>query len=465
MTERFQQLRPALLEVLDNDGLLTGSDVAQRSDCWPGREPSRALAVMLPRNTTQVSQLLHLCHAAGQPVVTQGGRTGLVHGTETASDEIILSLERMTAIEDCNPQAATITVQAGVPLQSVQELAEQHGLMFPLDLGSRGSCTIGGNIATNAGGMRVIRYGMTRQQVLGLEVVLADGTVLDSMNRMIKNNAGYDLKQLFIGSEGTLGVITRAVLRLQPLPGSEQNALLAVPSFNALTRLLHSLNRELGGRLSAFEVMWQSHYRTVAVESGKHIPPLPADQPWYVMVEALGSEPLHDAEQFERVLAQMLEQELAVDAVIAQSRAQRDSLWAIREDIPSIVAAMMPPVSFDVSLPIEAMERYVQGVEQALREQFGERGKLLVFGHLGDGNLHLVTSVGDASAETRRAIEQLVYTPLQALGGSVSAEHGIGLEKRDYLQLSRTPEEIALMQLLKRSLDPKGLLNPGKVIA
>ena len=241
--------------------VLTGDDVSSRREDWMTGAPCQAGAIVRPADTEQLSAVMRACYEARQPIVTHGGLTGLVHGAEASPDELVISLERMTAIEEIDRVGGTLTVQAGAPLQRVQEAAREVGLQFPLDLGARGSCTIGGNIATNAGGVRVIRYGMMRQQVLGLEAVMADGRVVSSMNRMLKNNAGFDLKQLFIGSEGTLGIVTRAVLRLQPPTPFEQTAMVACPSFDALTGLLSQMGKALGGSLGAFEVMWQNHYR------------------------------------------------------------------------------------------------------------------------------------------------------------------------------------------------------------
>lgn len=458
----MQQLLDHIAEIVGRDHLLTGEAVRQRNADWFTHSPCEAAAIVRPANTEQLSRVMALCHAAGQPVVTHGGLTGVVHGAVAAPNELAVSLERMTAIEAVDPVGGTLTAQAGVPLQRVQEAAVEIGMQFPVDLGARGSCTIGGNIATNAGGIRVIRYGMMRQQVLGLEAVLADGRVISSMNTMLKNNAGYDLKQLFIGSEGTLGIVTRAVLRLQPALPSEQCALVSVPSFEALTRLLNLALRRIG--LSAFEALWNSHYRLMTEESGAHTPPLATDSPFYAILESQGMDTERDAEQFQALLEEAFEAELITDAVLASSEAQRQAIWAIREDIEALVRTLKPVFSFDVSLPIPAMETYVEGLEQRLAEAFPGVARLVAFGHLGDGNLHIMVTVRDAAAECRRAVEQLVYAPLAEIGGSVSAEHGIGLEKRDYLHFSRSEEEIATMRLLKQALDPKGLLNPGKVL-
>ncbi|MGM0983443.1 MAG: FAD-binding oxidoreductase [Pseudomonadota bacterium] len=444
--------------------VLTGEDVSARRVDWLTGASCRAGGIVRPGSTSELAAVMRACHAARQPVVTHGGLTGLVHGAEADPDELAVSLERMTAIQAVDPVGATLTVQAGAPLESVQQAAEAMGLQFALDLGARGSCTIGGTIATNAGGIRVIRYGMMRQQVLGLEAVLADGTVVSSMNRMLKNNAGFDLKQLFIGSEGTLGIVTRAVLHLQPPTPDVQTALVACPSFESLTGLLGHLGRHLGGSLAAFEAMWQSHYRLLTRESGRHTPPLSPDAPFYVILESLGSDPQSHGAQFALALGRALDEGLINDAVLAQSDAQRQALWAIREDIEGLIQALSPLFTFDISLPIPEMHRYVDGLEAALARDWPQ-GRMVTFGHLGDGNLHISISVGSSDPAARRAVEHLVYTPLAELGGSVSAEHGIGLEKRDYLALSRTPEEIALMHTLKRALDPHGLLNRHKVLA
>ena len=353
-----------------------------------------------------------------------------------------------------------MTVEAGCILQNVAEAAEGEGLFFPLDLGARGSATIGGNISTNAGGNRVIRYGMTRDMVLGLEAVLADGTIVSSLNRLIKNNAGYDLKQLFIGTEGTLGVVTRAVLRLRPKPGSHAVALAAVDRFELLPRLLRHVERGLAGQLSAFEVMWADFYRLVTTPPAKGRAPLPHGHPHYVLVEQLGGDEAADMIQFERVLGEAIEQGIIADAVIAKSEAERSAIWSLRDDVNQCLQNK-PIFTFDVSLPITEMENYLEVVRDALRAHWPGTLSLMIFGHLGDCNLHLIIGVGDK--EARHAVEDIVYASLAGRSGSVSAEHGIGLEKREYLPLSRSEAEIALMRRLKQALDPHNILNPGKI--
>jgi FAD/FMN-containing dehydrogenase len=395
-------------------------------------------------------------------VVPHGGLTGLVHGGDTSDREIALSLERMNAIEQVDRDGPTITAQAGVVLQAVHAAADAAGFMFPLDLGARGSAVVGGLIATNAGGTRVIRYGMMRSLVLGLEAVLADGSVISSLYPILKNNSGYDLKQLFIGSEGTLGVVTRAVLRLMPRPRSQNTAFLAVNEFAQLPRLLEHLSAGLGGMLSAFEVMWNDFYRLVTTPPAKQTPPLAQSWPYYVLADALGSDQQLDFERFQKVLLEAVEHGLAADCVVAMSASERQAIWAMRDDVDQL-HQYRPFFGFDVSLPIRSMEAYVAAVRRKLADAWPDH-VCFVYGHMADGNLHLNIHVGSGDDESRRRVEEILYGELPSGCGSVSAEHGIGLEKRDYLRLCRTPEELELMRTLKRALDSNNILNPGKVI-
>lgn len=459
MAEILDQLE----EALGPDGLLTGADAEIRSTGWGRPEPCQARAIARPRSTEEVASVLRICHAARVPVVAQGGLTGLVGGTVPDDGEIALSLERMNQIEEVDVLGRTMRVQAGVPLQTIQERADAEGLLFPLDLGARGSCQIGGNISTNAGGNRVLRYGMTRDMVLGIEAVLADGTIVSALNRMIKNNAGYDIKHLFIGSEGTLGIVTRAVLRLRQRPRSHSAALVAVSEFNQVTAFLGVVDEKLGGTLSAFEVMWPEFYHLVTSEPAHNRPPLAYGHAYYVLVEALGADPKSDNERFESTLQKCFEKDLIVDAVVATSRAERDKLWDMRDDVEQL-GRLGPTFTFDVSLAIDDMESYVAEVREGLARPW-PKGQCIVFGHLGDGNLHVIVGVHNDSPETRRQVEEIVYGALRSRNGSVSAEHGIGTEKRAYLSWSRSEEEIQLMRMLKRTLDPHNLLNPGKVLA
>jgi len=410
-----------------------------------------------PQTTRQVSDVLRLCHERGQAVVVQGGLTGVVEGALASPDEIIISLERMTAIESVDAMDGVAVIQAGAVLQSVQEQLKDQGFLFPLDLGARGSCTIGGNVATNAGGMNVLRFGMMRNLVLGLEVVLADGTILSSMNQMLKNNTGYDLKQLFIGSEGTLGVVTRVVVKLFPMPKSRQTALLATESFDSVVRVLKTLQSDLAGTLSAYEVMWNNYFCAVT-RDGAHRSPLSRDYPYYLLVEAEGADPSSDEQRFQKVLEKVFEDGDVVDAVVPKSEAERDALWSIREDFE----AALPAYLYDVSLPIKSMTTYVDRLERAFSE-WTEDAKYLVFGHIADGNLHIFVTPFDEGIHHERCNE-IVYGCLAGLNGSISAEHGIGLDKKAWLGSTRSEDEINIMRGLKNLLDPTNILNPGKVV-
>jgi FAD/FMN-containing dehydrogenase len=447
----------ALIDELGEDQILLGGDVTSRSAGIWRSDGIKAQVLVRPRNTEEVSKAMAVCHTYDQTVVTHGGLTGLVQGAITTADDVVISLERMNAIDQINPLERTAVVESGVVLQTLQEAVAEQGLMFPLDLGGRGSCTIGGNISTNAGGNRVIRYGMTRDMVLGLEAVLADGTVVSSMNQMIKNNAGYDLKQLFIGTEGTLGIVTRAVVRCRAEVEEQPTLLVAVDSFEKLVLFLKAADQGLRGCLSAFEVMWNNFYTLVSTPPAKNPPPLPQNYPYYVLVEAMGA----DEALVESVLTRALEDELIVDAVLAKSEAQRQQIWALRDDVEQTFQ-YAPNFVFDVSLRIPFMAAYVAEVNQRLEAAFDEVTNFTL-GHMGDGNLHFVVSVGDGSAQARHTVERCVYEPLADIGGSVSAEHGVGLEKKPFLSICRSSEEIGLMRTLKQALDPKGLLNPGKI--
>jgi FAD/FMN-containing dehydrogenase len=457
MTTIFDTLQAAL----GADAVLDSARIAERATSYWNTAPMQAAALVRPRSAEELSAVLKLCHERGQTVVTHGGLTGCVEGATTRGDDVVISLERMNAIEEIDTIGRTATVQAGVALQKLQETVREKGLYFPLDLGARGSCTIGGNVATNAGGINVIRYGMMRQRVLGLEAVLADGTIVSSMNHMLKNNAGYDLKQLFIGSEGTLGIVTRVVVQLEEAPVSRNGAMVGLDSFAHVAGLLKHVQKSLGGKLCAFEVMWGEYFRTVTAP-GWHRAPMDRDHAYYVMLEAEGAQPEADQQGFLDTMEQALEQQLAADVVIPGSEAERRALWEIRENFQALYEHK-PIFLYDVSLPIRDMEAYIIDVRQRLKQRW-PNSICNVIGHIGDGNLHLFVHPGAEGEHLHTQSDDDVYAPLQAIGGSISAEHGIGTEKCARLPISRSAVEIALMQTLKHTLDPKGILNPGKVV-
>lgn len=445
-----------LTAIVGPSGLVTGEELRGRSANWTRpTEPCAARALVRPRNTAETSAVMAACHAAGIAVVPRGGATGLVDGTLCSPDEITLSTERMTAIEPVDPLGMTVVVGTGATIESVQNAATESGLFFPLDLGARGSATIGGAISTNAGGLRVLRYGMMREMVLGLEAVLADGTVVSSMRPLIKNNTGLDLKQIFIGTEGTLGIVTRAVLRLRPEPAGYATALIACPGVNDGARVLRAAQSAFQGRVSSFEGLWPDFYRLMTAP-GRATPPLGYDYPFYAIIE-VECVP-EESDRFLGLLEGLMGEGVILDAAVASSEEQRRGMWRIRDRVEHLNADGIER-AFDISVPLTKMDGYVRGALDRLAAIPGCRA--VVYGHIGDNNLHWNTTRLDAAGNA--AIDAAIYAPLAELNGSVSAEHGIGLEKRGKLPLSRSPEEIGAMRLVKRALDPDNRLNPGKI--
>jgi FAD/FMN-containing dehydrogenase len=451
----------ALREALGDDAVRVGEQIGERSMTdWTRHEPTRAAALLLPRTTEQVSQALAICHTAHQAVVPQGGMTGLAGGAIPRATDIALSLERLTGVEEIDPASATMTVWAGTTLQTAQEAATQAGFELALDLGARGSCQIGGNLATNAGGNRVIQSGTARDQVLGLEVVLANGAVLSSLGKMVKNNTGYDLKHWFIGSEGTLGVITRAVLRLHPQRAARHTALVALDNYDAAVSLLRRLSTRFGNDIGAFEIMWPDFYDFGVALTGTRSPFAKA-HPLYALIEHASFDAADDGERFAAALTEALDAHAIRDAVIAQSLADARALWAVRECTAEF-PVKLDPINFDVSLPIGEIGTFVDRCRAALDRQW-PGNQSYFFGHIGDSNLHLTVDGHSVPGVAHHAVYAFVYEMLGPLHGSVSAEHGIGSLKREFLPISRSREELAAMAAIKQALDPHGILNPGKL--
>ncbi|MBF0276458.1 MAG: FAD-binding oxidoreductase [SAR324 cluster bacterium] len=438
-----------------------GIDIKNYRD-YQGDRQIRPRILLRPESTEEVSKIMKFCHQAGQAIAPQGGMTGLVSAAAPMEGEIALSFDRMNQIIELDPLTATITVEAGAPLQAVQEHAAKNGFLFPLDLGARGSCTIGGNLSTNAGGNRVIRYGMMRDLVLGVEAVLADGTIINGLHKLTKNNTGYDLKHLFIGTEGTLGIITRAVLKLSSQPRSQLLAFCGLKNFDAVAQLLVHMKSNLGGNLCAFEVIWQEAYQLLdLIESVKK--PLPDEHGFYVLVESMGSSAKEDKTQFDNALESAFAANLLEDAVVSHSSAEVKDLWLIRDGLPEVPSKVGAMHSYDISLAVGDMGYFGNEVTARLRKRWSNC-ILALFGHIGDGNLHIIIHVGPDTVALHQEIDQIVYELTRELHGSISAEHGIGIMKRDFLHYSRSSEEIALMKMLKQTIDPKGILSPGRVV-
>jgi FAD/FMN-containing dehydrogenase len=431
---------------------------AQSGD-WSESGKERPAFVIFPTTPAQVAAALEIVGRFGRHAVIQGGLTGLAGAATPRAGEVALSLSRLNAVEAFDPMGGTVTVQAGVTLEQVQNHIEHAGWIFPLDLGARGSCQLGGNAATNAGGNRVIRYGTMRNLVLGLEVALPNGTLMTMMNQVTKNTTGIDLKHLFIGSEGALGVITRLVLKLVPKPVTTVTALCALDSFEATATLLKEMQRHLP-TLSAFELMWQDFMdKAVAITGTRQ--PFTKRYPVYALVELSGVSDAQERAQLESFLEPALARSLVQDVIVAQTLEHGKQLWAYRESIGEMLSRVKPHAAFDVGIPVPAMDAFVTSVRTALRDRFPRQSHLF-FGHLGDGNLHVLSGPYKTS-DTLHEVEDMVYAAVQTAKGAISAEHGIGTIKKEFLHLSRSEEELSLMRSLKTLLDPANVLNAGRV--
>ncbi len=452
--------------------VLTEGDLSAYEMDWRKRIQGKALCVVRPGSTEQVAAVVKACAAAGVSIVPQGGNTGLVVGSipDDSGRQVLLSLQRMNAVRAVDGENLTITVESGCVLQNLQQAAEQAGYLFPLSLGSEGSCTIGGNLSTNAGGTQVVRYGNTRELCLGLEVVTAQGDIMQGLTGLRKDNTGYDLRDLFIGSEGTLGIITAATLKLFPLPAASLTAWAAVPSMRDAVKLLGLAHQHLGAGLTGFEVMGQFALSLV----DKHYPqlrvPLFKETPWCVLLENADSESEeHARSRFEALMETAFEHGCVTDAVVAESLSQARNLWHIRESITLAQAEEGLNIKHDISLPVSAIPAFVEATDAELtREIPGVR--LVDFGHLGDGNLHYNVQApegGDTKVflETQEErVNHIVYQNVRRFNGSISAEHGVGSMKVDSLPDYKDPTALALMATLKRALDPHNTLNPGRVV-
>jgi len=465
------ELLNELREALGPSQVLTGGDLSAWELDWRKRWRGKALAVVRPASTAETAQVVRTCAAHRVAIVPQGGNTGLVGGgvPDASGGQVLLSLSRLNRVRAIDRANLTMTVDAGCVLQAVQQAAAEAGLLFPLSLAAEGSCTIGGNLATNAGGTQVLRYGNARELCLGLEVVTAQGEVWDGLAGLRKDNTGYDLRNLFIGSEGTLGIITGATLKLFPRPAAELTALASCERLDRCVSLLGLAQARLGPALTGFEVM--SAYSLALVR--RHFPQLHqplAAAPWTALLQMSdGDGEAAARSRFEALLEAALEQGLIGDAAVAESLAQASALWHLREAIPLAQSEEGPNVKHDIALPVSAIPDFVERTDAALLAAF-PGARLVNFGHLGDGNLHynLQCPAGESEAEflerNEAAINRIVYDAVQARGGSFSAEHGIGALKRDELAQRKPAVAVRMMRSIKQALDPLGVMNPGRVV-
>jgi FAD/FMN-containing dehydrogenase len=470
-------MNPALLQQLTSivgaAHVLASGDLSAYERDWRGRMQGKAMCVVKPESTDEVAQVVKACAAADAAIVPQGGNTSLVVGAvpDTSGTQVVLSLQRMNRIRSLDKANLTLTAEAGCILQHVQQAATQAGLLFPLSLASEGTCTIGGNLGSNAGGTQVLRYGNARDLCLGLEVVTPQGDVWHGLSGLRKDNTGYDLRNIFIGSEGTLGVITAATLKLYPQAAAELTSWAAVPSMKAAVQLLGLAQQHLGAGLTGFEVMGQFALQLVNTHFPTLNVPLWQTAPYCVLLSHSDTEnEAHGNAQLERLLETALHQGCASDAVVASSLAQGRQLWQVRESISSAQAAEGLNIKHDISLPVSAIPDFVAHTDALLaREIDGVR--LVNFGHLGDGNLHYNVqcpvggNAADFLAVQEPRIKTLVFEAVMRFGGSISAEHGVGSLKADTLHLYKDPVALQLMRSIKQAIDPQNVMNPGRVLA
>lgn len=454
-TQRNDPLLDALSH-LPTTAILIGEEVgAGHAKDMSVIEGARPQIVLRPKTTAEVSTMLAACHALRRPIAVQGGRTGLAGGASPKAGEVALSLERMRAINDVDVVSATVMCEAGVPLEQVQTASAAYALRLPVDFGARGTATVGGMIATNAGGIRVVGHGMTRRHVLGLEAVVADGTIVSRLGTLAKDNSGPDLKHLFIGTEGILGVITRATLALSPEPAFTALAFCALPDTQSALETFRLVRGGLGQRLSAFEFI-EGRVHTATCDFGADSP-VSTGASIYAMIEIEGATTA-DRALFEDVLAEALDAQLITDASIAQNQREQAAFWRFRDTISECIFAMTDTYGFDIGVPLAHLDRFLVEAEDAILK-VDRNARPWIFGHLGDGNLHYIVTTTQPDA-----VAGIVYRRVAALGGALSAEHGIGREKTRWLPMFRSSGEIEQMRLLKATFDPHGILNPGRVL-
>jgi len=465
-------LAQRLKAIVGERGLVDAGEQGAFENDWRGRFRGRAAAVVRPASTEETARVVALLHDLRLPVVPQAGNTSLCGGAtpDDSGREVIVNVSRMNRVREVDVHDNTMTAEAGCVLQALQEVAEKHDRLFPLSLGAQGSCEIGGNLSTNAGGTGVLRYGNTRDLVLGLEVVLPDGRVWNGLRRLRKDNTGYDLKHLFVGAEGTLGIVTAAVLKLFPLPRSYATAFIAVESPKAAVELLSFLRARCGERITGFELMSRVCMDIVLAQIPGARDPLPQPYGWYVLVELSDStEGSTLDELLEGALGAAAEDGAILDGALAASRQQRLDFWKLREDMAEAQKLEGEPIKHDISVPVSRVPDFIGRASAALEERYpGIR--IIAFGHVGDGNVHFncTMGVGDESRRflfaAHEPVNQIVYEVVHALDGSISAEHGLGQLKRDEIKRYKDPLELELMRSVKKTLDPLGLMNPGKVL-
>ena len=451
-------------EVLDNSSILLGEDLKSRFyHIWKTDISLESLCLLLPRSSEEVSAVVKICNDNNQEIVIHGGLTNLVGSTISTKTQVVVSLEKMNKIIEIDEKGKTITCESGVIIEDIINVVKDKDLLLPLNFGARGSAQIGGAVSTNAGGLRVFKYGMTRNLVLGIEAVLPDGTVISSLKKLMKDNSGYDLKQLFIGSEGTLGIVTKVVLRLYRLPKTRYTSLAITNNYQNVLNLLKIMEDKISSSLTGFELLWNETYKKMVDDKTLYNMYLPDNFKYYVFIEYMGGDFENDYNNFESVVLDCVDKGLIDDAVIGKDDKEQVNIWGIREDVAVLADEREFDQQFDISIPVALIGEVIDKISKELKDCEGVK-TIYPFGHVADGNIHFIIGKDSDNDDLKSKINDIIYNNTKLVDGSISAEHGIGLDKKKYLIKSRSEDEIELMRLIKKSIDPKNILNPGRVI-
>jgi FAD/FMN-containing dehydrogenase len=452
------------IEVLDDSSVLIGESLKSRFyHIWKTDIQLESLCLLLPRTTDEVSSIVKICNDNNQEIIVHGGLTNLVGSTISSKTQVVISLEKMNRVIEVDESAKTITCESGVIIEDIINTVKDKNLLLPLNFGARGSAQIGGAVSTNAGGLRVFKYGMTRNLVMGIEAVLPDGTVISSLKKLMKDNSGYDLKQLFIGSEGTLGIVTKVVLRLYRLPKTRYTSLAVSNNYQDVLNLLKIMEDKISSNLTGYELLWNDTYKQMISDKTLYNKYLPDNYKYYVFIEYMGGDFENDYNLFESIILDCINKGVIDDAVIGKDEKEQVNIWGIREDVAVLADERKFDQQFDISIPVPLIGEIIDKISKELKDCEGVK-TIFPFGHVADGNIHFIIGKDSDDNDLKSQINDIIYNNTQQVNGSISAEHGIGLDKKKYLIKSRSEDEIELMRLLKKSIDPKNILNPGRVI-
>ena len=449
--------------ILEKSSIITGDSLKSRFyHIWKTDIPLESICLLLPKNSDQVSSILKICNSNNQEVIIHGGLTNLVGSTKSNKSQVVLSLEKMNSIIEIDEKGKTLTCESGVIIEDIINAARTKNLLLPLNFGARGSAQIGGAVSTNAGGLRVFKYGMTRNLVLGLEAVLPDGTIISSLKKLMKDNSGYDLKQFFIGSEGTLGIVTKVVLRLYQHPKTRYTALAVTNDYEKVLSLLNFMEEKISKNLTAFELLWNDTYKQMVSDKTIYNKYVPDNYKYYVFIEYMGGDFDNDYNTFEKVVIESIDKGIVEDAVVGRDEKEQLNIWGIREDVAVLAEEKKFDQQFDISIPVAQIGEVIDKTIEELKDCSGVK-TIFPFGHVADGNIHFIIGKDSDDDNLKSKINDIIYTNTEAVEGSISAEHGIGIDKKQYLIKSRSNDEIELMKIIKKSIDPKNILNPGRV--